>query len=425
VAAGDKVFVADAEAHTVFAVSATRGTVDWQFTANGRIDSPPTCYRGLVLFGSKDGRVYCVRASDGELVWQFLAAPADRRVAIDGQIESVWPVHGSVLVDRGLVYFTAGRSTYLDGGIRLYALRPSTGEIVHRGLLEGPHRTVEGERDLAFFILGANSEVLVSQGGYIYMRQKKLTPELREVDVEVLSSKGAQDVGLHLFSTSSMLDGSWYNRAFWMYSQRWPGFQLANQAPKTGQLLVVDDEKTYGLRVYYRRNVHSPMFFPGKEGYLVFADLNTTEPQIVGEPGAKAPVRWLPQSDYSRARGDEMRALESEAFGLDKMMGYTRGEPPVWTSWLPIRIRAMVKAGDVLFVAGPPDTMDPDAPFAAFEGTKGARIAAISATDGTPLSESSLDSPPVFDGMIAANGKLFVSLRDGSLTCLAAEASAE
>jgi len=83
----------------------------------------------------------------------------------------------------------------------------------HKGLLEGPHRSVDGQRDLAFFILGANSDVLVSEGGYLYMRQKKMTPELKEVEVDVLSSKGAQDVGLHVFSTAGLLDGSWYNIA--------------------------------------------------------------------------------------------------------------------------------------------------------------------------------------------------------------------
>ncbi len=148
-------------------------------------------------------------------------------------------------------------------------------------------KTWRAERDLGFFVLGANSDVLVSEGGFVYMRQKKMTPELEEIDIEVLSDKGAQDVGLHVFSTSGLLDDSWYNRTFWMYSKRWPGFQLANQAPKTGQLLVVDDQKTYAVRVFYRRNVHSPMFFPGKEGYLLFADANTNEPQIVGEPGSR------------------------------------------------------------------------------------------------------------------------------------------
>ncbi len=293
-----------------------------------------------------------------------------------------------------------------------------TGRVLHQGLLEGPHQDVGQERDKAFFVLGANSDVLVSEGGFLYMRQKKMTPELEEVDVDVLSDKGAQDVGLHVFSTSGLLDDSWYNRTFWMYSKRWPGFQLANQAPKTGQLLVVDDQKTYAVRVFYRRNVHSPMFFPGKEGYLLFADANTNEPQIVGEPGSRPPVRWLPQSDYPRGRGDEVRELSSEAFGLDKMIGYTRAEQPVWTNWLPVRIRAMVKAGDTLFVAGAPDVLDPEDPFASFEGRAGANVVAVSADDGAKLSETQLGSPPVFDGMIAADGRLFAALRDGSVVCL-------
>jgi hypothetical protein len=252
------------------------------------------------------------------------------------------------------------------------------------------------------------------------MRQKKLTPDLREVTSEVLSSKGEQDVGLHVFSTSGLLDGTWYNRTFWMYGKRWPGFQLANQAPKSGQLLVVGDQNTYAVGVFYRRNVHSPMFFPGKEGYLLFADKNANEPQIVGEPGARKPVEWLPQSNIPR---DGNPGLDSPAFGLDKMIGYTRAEPPLWTKWLPIRIRAMVKAGETLFVAGPPDVLDPNDPYAAFEGRCGARLAAVSATDGTPLAETKLDAPPVFDGLIAAGGRLFASLEDGSIACLAGQAA--
>ncbi len=79
----------------------------------------------------------------------------------------------------------------------------------------------------------------------------------------------------------------------------------------------------------------------------------------------------------------------------------------------------MVKAGDVLFVAGPPDVLDPDDPYAAFEGRKGARLAAVSPKDGTILADGRLEAPPVFDGLIAAAGRLYASLEDGSLVCLA------
>jgi outer membrane protein assembly factor BamB len=417
VAANGRVFVTAIDAHTVHALDAATGKEAWRFVAGGRVDSPPTVHDGLVLFGSLDGRVTCLRESDGVLVWRLLAAPHDRRIACFDQLESVWPVHGSVLIRDGVAYVAAGRSTYLDGGIRFYGIDPRTGRVLHKGLLEGPQPTVGEQRDVAFYIRGANSDVLVSEGDAIYMRQKKLTPQLKEVGPAILSSKGEADVGLHMFSTSSLLDGSWYNRTFWMYSKRWPGFQLANQAPKTGQLIVADDATTYALKVFYRRNVHSPMFFPGKEGYLLFADKNTTEPQIVGEQGARPPLRWLPQSDYSRG-GNRTAKFDSKAFGLDKMMGYTRADPPLWTLWLPVRVRAMVKTRDVLFAAGPPDVYDPEAPYEAFEGKRGAALVAVSSTEGKKLSEMKLDAPPVFDGLIAVEGRLFVALTDGSILSL-------
>jgi outer membrane protein assembly factor BamB len=418
VAMGNRVFVAACDAHTLHVLDMSTGKPLWSFVAGGRIDSPPTVTGGLVLFGSADGWVYCLRAEDGVLAWRFLAAAGERLIVSFDQVESAWPVHGSVLIRDGVAYVAAGRSTYLDGGIRLYALEPATGKILHRTTLSGPFpdggKTVP--RDVSYYINGANSDILVSEGDSVYLRQKRLTPALEEVKVEALSSKGEADVGRHVFATASLLDGSWYNRTFWMYSGRWPGYQLANQAPKSGQLLVVDEANTYAVKLYYRRNVHSPMFFPGKEGYLLYADKNSTEPQVVGEAGARKPLTWLPQSEYQASSG--LRKLDSPAFGLDKMIGYTRAEPPLWTLWVPVRIRAMVKAGDTLFVAGPPDEFDAKDPYAAFEGRKGGRLVAVSAKDGTNLAQYPLDTPPVFDGLIAAQGRLLMALEDGSVICL-------
>jgi hypothetical protein len=66
----------------------------------------------------------------------------------------------------------------------------------------------------------------------------------------------------------------------------------------------------------------------------------------------------------------------------------------------------MVQTADSLFFAGPPDVVDPCHPLGAFEGRKGAVLRAVSANDGKQLSEVPLDSPPVFDGLIAAHGKI-------------------
>jgi hypothetical protein len=251
------------------------------------------------------------------------------------------------------------------------------------------------------------------------MRQKELTLDLKEVPSSYLSSKGEANIGLHLFSTGGLLDDSWYNRTFWMYAKRWPGFQLANQSSKSGQLIVFDDEKTYALRVFYVRNVHSPMFHPGKQGYLLFADKNTNEPQIVGEPGAKPPVEWLPMSKYWW--GKKIVDLDFRSFGGDKMVGYTRNEPPLWKTWVKVRIRAMVKTADTLFAAGPPDLFDKKDPYAPFEGRRGARLLAADPADGTVMNEIELTSPPVFDGLIAVENRLLMSTTDGKVVSFRAE----
>ena len=72
----------------------------------------------------------------------------------------------------------------------------------------------------------------------------------------------------------------------------------------------------------------------------------------------------------------------------------------------------MVLAKERLFVAGPPDVVDPEDLMGAFEGRKGAVLRTYSAADGKMLSEMNLDAPPVFDGLIAAGGRLYLREQD-------------
>ena len=104
-----------------------------------------------------------------------------------------------------------------------------------------------------------------------------------------------------------------------------------------------------------------------------------------------------------------------------------------WTQDLPLLARALVLAGPTLFVAGPPHLIDEEQAFrqiedakvqrtladqaAALAGRKGAILMAVSAGDGRALARYDLDSPPVFDGMIAAGGRLYLATTQGDLMC--------
>jgi outer membrane protein assembly factor BamB len=133
------VFVASIDEHRVAALEAGSGKPRWSFTAGGRVAIPPTYYKGLCLFGSADGWVYCLRAADGQLVWRYRAAPSPRRIVVRGQLESPWPVDGGVLIVDGVACFAAGRHGSLDDGMHLYAADPFTGSILwSRQFAESP-----------------------------------------------------------------------------------------------------------------------------------------------------------------------------------------------------------------------------------------------------------------------------------------------
>jgi hypothetical protein len=93
----------------------------------------------------------------------------------------------------------------------------------------------------------------------------------------------------------------------------------------------------------------------------------------------------------------------------------------------------MVLAGETLFVAGPPDVLDEyeafnrpgDAPVrakvteqdAAYRGQRGAFLMGVSAVGGKSLFRLDLPAPPVWDGMAAADGRLYLATNDGKMSC--------
>ena len=84
-----------------------------------------------------------------------------------------------------------------------------------------------------------------------------------------------------------------------------------------------------------------------------------------------------------------------------------------------MRTKAMLKSGEHLFMGAMPVDIPLDDPHAAYEGRLGGDVWVVAARDGSKVAEYKLDSPAVWDGMAAANKRLYVSLMDGSILCLA------
>jgi outer membrane protein assembly factor BamB len=361
---GDKVLIAGVDTHTVHALSAQDGKNVWEYTAGSRIDSPPTMHDGLAIFGSADGRVYCLRASDGALVWRFDAAPSHRLVTAFGQLESPWPVPGSVLVHDGKCWFAAGRSSYLDGGIHVYALDLPTGRVVHKRTIYHPdpetgRMTPEVSPNQ---MAGVLNDIPATDGTNVFLRQMAV-------------SSPDTPSGQHLYTTGGYLDPSWFNRTFWQVGQA-----------RTSGLMVLGEDVAYGVELYDSRS-RETVFKPGSQAYR---------------------LRCIPLIDAPRSStGNKARKNRRQ-----------QGPRPLWEKHIGIRVTAMIRAADTIFVAGSPDVVDPKDPHGAWEGRKGGVLAAFATDDGRKLAEYKLVTSPIWDGMAVARGRLFISTCDGNIVCM-------
>ncbi|HID78606.1 MAG TPA: methyltransferase domain-containing protein [Planctomycetaceae bacterium] len=390
VVARGTVYVASVDAHTVYALDARTGRVRWRFTAGGRVDSSPTIHRGSVLFGSADGWVYALGAATGDLAWRFRAAPAERLVGVEGQLESTWPVHGAVLVQNDTLYVTAGRSSYLDGGIVLYAIDPVTGKQRARTVLShlDPETGQQLVPEARFNMEGTTSDVLTGDGERVYLKYFAFDRTGRRTDQSQP----------HLFSITGLLDEVWFVRTYWVLGEGmpgagWGGWANAAQAFPFGRILCFDEKSVYG---YGRRSVSA------------------------GPVGHRADVYHLFCRDRSGppVSGKQVRRGRAKATPI----------PFRWSDPESLIVRAMVLGQRRLAVAGPVDVgrkdpqrlafLNQSEALAAFLGHRGVKLRVVGTDDGRTISEIPLPAMPVFDGMAAAQGRLFVSLKDGSLVCL-------
>ena len=108
---------------------------------------------------------------------------------------------------------------------------------------------------------------------------------------------------------------------------------------------------------------------------------------------------------------------------------------PKWTADIPVYARAMVLAGDELFIAGPLDMIDEEETFQkltekdaevhqlltaqddALNGGIGGLLLSVNAASGEVDQKLELGTLPTWDGMAGARGKLFLTTVDGQVMC--------
>jgi len=386
--------------HTVYALDSLTGERKWQFTADGPVDSPPTLYRGLALFGCRSGWVYCLDAGTGELVWKFSDMPAARLICDREQLESAWPVSGSVMVKspstgtgQAVVYFAAGRSSFLDGGIVVYALDPETGVVKHRRTMAGPYDVDNFpivQRGSQFRCEGFKSGIFSCEGDNLYIRHQGFKSDLSPIDPY-------QERKEHLMSSTGFLCDSPQHRTYWTIDadlRYGPGKGYDSDGPH-GDIIVVDGDTYYEVRG----------LSPGR---------HTSNDDPLGMYRVIS-GRKLPPGKRGRKIGNIGGETVPRSGGWDN---WARR----WTTRIPIAGHAIIVGGKTVAVAGVPmrDGFGMDDIEASYDGRKGGLLWTLSALDGVPTGELDLPAPPVWDGLAAAASNLYLPLKDGTVLCLGA-----
>ncbi|MHC4116602.1 MAG: outer membrane protein assembly factor BamB family protein [Planctomycetota bacterium] len=437
--AGGKLFLSAVDEHTIYALDASSGREAWDFIAGGRVDSSPTIYKGLAIFGCADGFVYALSASNGQLAWKFQAAPSTRRLMSYGQPESVWPLSGSTLIQDGRLYCVAGRSMFVDGGLRMLILNPETGNLLSENVMDT--RVPGTDKHLEDLLMGKHMpvsmpDILSSDGKYVYMKSQTFTTDGKRVRIKPQRPDTQYDEEVHLFSPISFLDDAWHQRTYLIYGRAagegWAEFQFPPKRVPCGRVMCIDEENAYSygrdLELLCNTSVSEYRLFsagkiptrkvgiPRLEGGKKLGGGNEW-PKVkypIDKPLASNSVNW---HQLAKQPKDKLSALD---------YNWIHEEPDVMA-------KAMVLANDKLFIAGPRDVADEKelwgrsneklyqqkmaAQAAWFKGTHGGYMQVFSKKDGTKLAERKLDYLPAFDGLVAAKGRLYMATQCGSVVC--------
>jgi len=157
--AGQDIFFGSSVTNSVHCLDAGSGRGKWFFRTDGAVRFPPSFNDGKLYFGSDDGHVYCVTASNGSLVWKYSPVAEKRVIMNNGNLITMSPVRTGTAVLDGKVYFAASlvpwKSSYLC------SVDASTGSGTGTGLY-----TVSGGVAPAGAILASQTNIYLTQGRF-------------------------------------------------------------------------------------------------------------------------------------------------------------------------------------------------------------------------------------------------------------------
>jgi hypothetical protein len=141
--------------------------------------------------------------------------------------------------------------------------------------------------------------------------------------------------------------------------------------------------------------------------------LDATGPPVFDQTNVYA----LGRSQFSRT-GAATQLVAYATAPQGKPSSKSAARSPAWRVSVPMRGQSLLLTDRQLLVAGAPIRGDSKDFWAWYEGRKGGMLQAHSRADGKKLGEYRLASAPVYHGLAAAYGRLYLSQNNGEIVCM-------
>jgi outer membrane protein assembly factor BamB len=448
VVARGRVYVSLIDEHQIVCLDAEKGEeILWRYSTDSRVDTPPTIHDDLCIFGCHSGWVVCLKAETGELVWKFRAAPYEKRIMYFGQLYSPWPVIGSVLVkpDEDKVFFAAGYHSEMDGGIYVYALNCHTGEVLWERVFrsEGPRfkkdpatgkfiqiklREITGARRFPtlaswrrrYYLQQVDDEKWFFISGGLYKKKPGTAEVYWLTDAELAASP--EKAAWETWDPAPLEVGYPHWIRVWDY---------------TMNDLLVAGRNGFNVKnwlFYYRHGL--PVFnrggskirsLPCGSGFLLnqgewrFGTRNPEQYEGLGRPlvyderrvyGADIKKKLQHRFDVI---GGITRIFAANSRNVRRIVWSVTPREKIW-------VKGMVVTENALFVADV--RVRGNYRESILQKEKG-EIRVFSLDRGREVLKFEIPGAPIFDGLIAAQGRLYVSTMNGRVMCIGEKLSVD
>ncbi|MFC1497410.1 PQQ-binding-like beta-propeller repeat protein [Verrucomicrobiota bacterium] len=361
------VVVAVSDENRVLAFDRESGMQKWQFLCSGRIDTSPTLCGDVCVFGAHDGYVYALSLQTGKLRWKFRAAPEESRMVSYGQVESVWPVIGSVMVIDGTGYCSSGRTEGSDGGIVVRAFDLGSGKVKWSANLKEPDfRKMRG------------NDIMLNANNSLQLMISRIDPETGAM------LKNVSGYILHRNEQAESV----------------PSESLTEIGPTIGMSgFICSYWHRTGDRIYQTMgygNVRAHMLSWNSDYVAAISSLgHAGNPEAYGKRITLHPRSMVKPAQAERfTQNRSLMAVDNYKWVMDLPGGY--------------QATSIMLCGDSVLTAG-----------GFYKGDKsGGFIQVHELENGKVVIKKEFDQVVAYNGVALAGGKLLVSFEDGSVACM-------